>query len=275
MGIGVGDGVQTREVAVEAAPPLPAEWVARVRAAWGGAVVVVCLLMLGSSWTTGLRPSTPETLRSDIGSGSVTQWYAASSLDKGPLGVARAEQSGTSSGPSDPFVVEDGTGVAPEGYPDGGILVWRTWRESGWSVTGPGGAVSAQMSAGAAEESTALVRQLREAQVPMKPFAYPDRPPLDWAYAVGGFLLLLGLIVGPATRVGTKWFWFWLLVGTPLGIGAIAYAVTELVGLRRRPDRPASSRLRGLRGFAASVVISLALGVVAELLRSRGVPLPL
>ena len=275
MSIDVGDGVGTRGVAVEAAPPPPAEWVTRVRAAWGGAVVVVCLLVLGSSWTAGLQPSTLETLRSDIASGAVVQWYAASSLDKGPLDVARAEQSGTSSGSADQPSVEDDSVMVPEGFPVGGILVWRTWGQSGWSVAGPGSAVSAPMSAQATDESTALVRQLREAQVPMKPFEFSDRAPLELVAALGGVVLLLSLVAGPATRVGTKWFWFWLLVGTPLGVGAIAYAVTELIGLRRRPDRPSASRRTGIVGFAAAIVLSLAVAAASQLLRSQGVPIPL
>ena len=88
-------------------------------------------------------------------------------------------------------------------------------------------------------------------------------------------MLRLPPVAGPATRVGTKWFWFWLLVGTPLGVGAIAYAVTELIGLRRRPDRPSASRRTGIVGFAAAIVLSLAVAAASQLLRSQGVPIPL
>ena len=57
MSIGAGDGVETVEAAVGAEPRREEQWSARVLAAFGGAVVVVCLLVLGSAWSTGLRPS--------------------------------------------------------------------------------------------------------------------------------------------------------------------------------------------------------------------------
>lgn len=268
----------TAEVTAREAGPLPTRephWSVRVTAALGGAVVVVCLMVLGSAWTTGLRASTFAELRSDIASGNVVQWYVASSVEKETRDFARAVQAGMSNGDTDSSGPEDGTGVAPEGFPDGGILVWRTWGGSGWSVAGPDGLSSSSMSAEASEETVLLVRQLREAQVPMRPFSFSDRTPLEIVYAVGAVLLLGRLVLGPATRVGTKWFWFWLVVGTPLQIGAIAYAVTELVGLRRRPDRPLDRRARGLVGFAGGIVIALAVALTAELLRSRGVGIPL
>jgi len=275
MNIRVGDGIVTPEVAAAEASQRSPEWPARVVAAFGGAVIVVCLMVLAAGWSTGLRPSTFETLRADISSGSVMEWYAASSLDKGAMDFARAEQAGESGG-SDGFLEDDsGTFVPPEGFPDGGLIVWRSWGETGWSVAGPGGAVAAVTSAGATEESVALVRQLRAAQVPMKPFEFTDSSTLDWVYGAGALLVLARLALGPATRLGTKWFWLWLLVGTPLALGAIAYAVTELVGLRRRPDPPANKRFKGLWGFVAAILISLAVGAASHFLRSRGVPLPL
>ena len=99
MSIEVGDRHVGQEVVVADASSRDGHWSARVVAAFGGAVIVGCLMVLGAGWTSGLRGSSLETLRSDISSGSVTQWYAASSLDKGPMGIARAEQAGTSGGP--------------------------------------------------------------------------------------------------------------------------------------------------------------------------------
>lgn len=275
MSIGAGDGVETAEAAVRAEPSREEQWSVRVLAAFGGAVVVVCLLVLGSAWSTGLRPSTLETLRSDIATGSVRQWYVASSLDKGVMDFARAEQAGESGGSGDASESDDGSFATPEGFPDGGLLVWRTWGQKGWSVAGPHGTVSAVMSAPATEESTALVRQLREAEVPMKPLEFSDRSTLEIIYVAGGVLVLARLVLGPPPRVGTKWFWFWLLAGSPLGLAAIAYAVTELVGLRRRPDPPLDRRHRGIVGFAGAILLSIAVGSLLALLRSRGVPVPL
>ncbi|WP_156996613.1 hypothetical protein [Knoellia aerolata] len=271
MSIGVGQGPVAREGVATAGA---STWPARVLAACGGGVVVVCLLMWVAAWSDGLRPSSFERLRSDIAAGSVVQWYAASSLDTGPLDVARAEQAGMSDGVGSQ-VSEDADVAAPEGYPDGGILVWRTWGQTGWSVAGPDDAVSPEMSADATGESTALVRQLREAGVAMRPFGHTDSSVLDGVFGLGGVALLGRLVLGPATRVGTKWFWFWLLVGAPLALGAVAYAVTELVGLRRRRGRSPGSRLTGIVGFAGGILLSLAVGVALEVLTSWGVPVPL
>ncbi|MFW5471240.1 hypothetical protein ACOCJ4_14490 [Knoellia sp. CPCC 206435] len=275
MSFEVGD---TTEVGAREAGPLAAReehWSMRVTAALGGVVVVVCLMVLGSAWTSGLRPSTLDDLRSDIASGAVVQWYVASSVEREPRDFARAVQAGMSNGDTDSSGAEGGTGVAPEEFPNGGILVWRTWGGRGWSVAGPDGLASSSMSAEATEETVLLVRQLREAQVPMRPFSFSDTTPLEVVYAVGAVLLLGRLVLGPSTRVGTKWFWFWLVATTPLQIGAIAYAVTELVGLRRQPDRPLDRRAKGLVGFVGGIVIALAVALIAELLRSRGVGIPL
>ena len=268
----------TAEVADREAGPLSSReehWSGRVAAALGGAVVIVCLMVLGSAWTTGLRPSTLDDLRSDLASGAVVQWYVASSVEREPRDFARAVQAGMSNEGTDSAGAEEGSVAAPEGFPDGGILVWRTRGGSGWSVAGPDGFSTSSMSAGATEETVLLVRQLREAQVPMRPFSFSDTTPLEVVYAVGAVLLLGRLVLGPSTRVGTKWFWFWLVATTPLQIGAIAYAVTELVGLRRRPDRPLDRRAKGLVGFVGGIVIALAVGLTTELLRSRGIAIPL
>jgi hypothetical protein len=55
----------------------------------------------------------------------------------------------------------------------------------------------------------------------------------------------------------------------------MAYAVTELVGLRRRPDPPLDRRLKGIVGFAGAILLRLGVAATAALLRSRGVPIPL
>lgn len=290
MSTGVGDQVEASGEATAPVRGPESPWPGRVQAAFGGAAVLVWLLVLGSAWSTGLRPSTFDALRSDLATGSVTQWYAASALDKGILDLAHAEQAGLAGGAGEPGwssatadpdgltgpadSVEGQEFVTPEGFPDGGLLVWRTYGRPGWSVASPTGSVHPAVSAGPTEESTALVRQLREAEVPMKPFEFTDRSPLELVYLAGGVLLFARWLFGPAPRVGTKWFWFWLFIGTPLALGAVAYAVTELIGLRRRPDRPLDRRFRGIFGFLASVLVALAVGLAAQLLRSRGVPLP-
>ncbi|MGG5257667.1 hypothetical protein [Phycicoccus avicenniae] len=107
-----------------------------------------------------------------------------------------------------------------------------------------------------------LVARLREAGVP----AALSRPALDEltappsdvaalpALGLGG-LFLAGILVGPAPRRGTRWFWFWQAWVT-LGVGVLAYAVLELL----RPAAVGSvTRQRGWVGFVAAVGASLVL----------------
>lgn len=251
----------------------PGDWGQRVGVAFGGAVVAVIALVLLSSWSSGLRPSTFESLRADLRDGSVQQWYAAESFESAPLGLLSAPTS-TLRGEGDETL--DGVFQPPVGDPVGGLLVWRTWGSPGWQVASQSGVTGAGDGdrEPASEESTALVAQLRAAQVPMKPFEFSGTT-LTGPLALGGLVVLIGLVTGGAPRVGTRWFWLWVMLIVPVGLGFAAYAVVELVGLRRRPDRPLDRRRSGLVGLVGAIVLSLVMGAVAGFLRSRGVPLPI
>ena len=271
MTVGVGD-----DVASSATPKVPARswnaWQQRLVVAFGGAVVAVVIMVLMASWSTGLRPSTFDQLRADLADGTVQQWYAAERFESGPLDLRQAP---TSTVRGDLDEVSEGVFLPPKGEPLGGILVWRTWGSPGWHVASQAGVVNAgdEYQEAATEESTALVAQLRAAQVPMKPYEYSDGGPFKGVLLVGGLAVLVVLVAGPAPRLGTRWFWFWVLVNVPLGLGAVAYAVLELIGVRRRRDAPRRRRLTGVHGFVGAIVVGIALGGLASLLRSWGVPL--
>lgn len=260
---GVGNEVAPYAVTPEVVRESPA-WHARFLAAFGGAVVIVWFLVVGAAWQGGLRASDFGTLRNDLSNGTVREWYVAQEFEEGPLGVLRAPVE---------MVPDDSATVDPHG----GIIVWRTWGATGWQAAAPIPVhqASENFSAIAAEESTALVHQLRSARVPMKPYEWGARSPLDWVYQLGAIVLLGRLIFGPVTRLGTKWFWFWAIVIGPVGLGAIAYAVTELIGFRRRPDVPLTKRWRGGWGFLLAVAVAFLVSGLLSWLRSRGVPIPL
>lgn len=58
-------------------------------------------------------------------------------------------------------------------------------------------------------------------------------------------------------RVGSRWFWVWL-AAVPLGVGSLAYAVTELVHEPRdRGDR----KLRGIVGLMAALAATAAISL--------------
>ncbi|CAN7307191.1 hypothetical protein [Knoellia sp. LjRoot47] len=249
-------------------------WRERLVVALGGAVVAVVAVLLVMSWSTGLRASTFQQLQSDIADGSVQQWYAAERFESGPLDVRQAPAS-TVRGDLDEG--SEGVYLPPAGDPLGGILVWRTWGEPGWRVASESGVSNAADGdqEAATEVSTALVGQLRAAQVPMKPYEFSDGGWVSGAVTFGGLALFVFLVAGPSPRVGTRWFWFWVVLTLPAASGVVAYAVLELIGLRRRPDRPLDRRISGLRGFLGSILVSMVVLAVAHTLRDNGVPLPL
>jgi hypothetical protein len=273
MTVGRGD-VEAEGRPAQALLRASTPWTQRLPAALGGAVVATIAALLVVGWSTGLRPSTFEQLRADLTDGSVQQWYAAEGLESGPLDLASAPSS-TVRGELEQ--AQEGEFLPPKGDPLGGILVWRTWGSPGWHVAAQSDLsfVGDDHREPASEESAELVAQLRAAQVPMKPYEFSQGPPFKGIAVVGALLVLVLLVSGPAPRVGTRWFWFWVLVNTPAALGFVAYAVLELVGIRRRPDPPPDRRLSGVVGFIGALLASLALGFLADLLRSHGVPLPL
>lgn len=271
MTVGVGDDVAATATLEQ--PRAGRGWHSRFIVAF----VAVTLMLLGSVWSDGLRASTFEELRVDVASGSVQEWYAADSLSKGDFETLKANQST----PQDVVVDENGvthsTPMDGSGELAGGILVWRTQGHVGWKVAAADADLRSADGFGteATPESKALVKQLRDGGVTMRPFDFGAPSGLGQIASFGGVLVFIVLVSGPAPRVGTRWFWFWLMLNGPLALGFIAYAVMELIGFRRRPDPPLTKRLSGWVGFIGAFVLSLALAGVAEFLRSRGVPLPL
>ena len=271
MTTGVGE-VAAGAAARDARPA--GDWRERLVVALGGAVVAVVAVLLVLAWSTGLRESTFEQLRADLGDGTVQQWYAAEGLEAGPLDLVTASTS-TVRGDLDEAV--DDAYLPPKGDPLGGILVWRTWGDPGWNVASESGVANRDdgYRETATEASTALVGQLRAAKVPMKPFEFSDGGWVRGAVVVGGLALVVLLVAGPAPRAGNRWFWFWTMLTIPVGLGFVAYAVVELIGIRRRPDPPLTKRWSGPLGFFGSILVAFLFGVIAQVARSRGVPVPL
>lgn len=272
MTVGVGDDVA--RAATPEQPRADTGWHSRFVVALGGAVLVVAFLLLSHAWTEGLRGSSFAELRSDIASGTVREWYVAESLSKGDFDFLEAHQ-----GPLQVTEVTDEgsfTSSDANGEPAGGILVWRTWGVSGWQVAASDsemGSVGA-MDVAANEGSKALVADLREAGVSMRPYDFGNAT-LQNVAAFGALVVFAGLLFGAAPRVGTRWFWFWLFLNGPLALGFIAYAVMEMIGFRRRPDPPLNKRLSGIIGLAGAILLTFAVSAGADFLRQHGLPLPL
>lgn len=204
MTVGVGGDVA--QAATLEQPRVDGDWHSRFLAAFGGAVVVVCLIMLSSSWSQGLRPATFDDLRQDLGQGGVQEWYAADTLVTGDLDFLEAHQSSVHSEVvSDEGVVTSSStsSTGTVGDPTGGILVWRSWG-SGWKVAAADSDLrsTAGMGAEAGPESSALVGELRRAGVAMRPFDDGQTPTWENLARAGGLVVLLGLIAGAARAWG-------------------------------------------------------------------------
>ena len=88
-----------------------------------------------------------------------------------------------------------------------------------------------------------------------------------WSPLLAGFALILGftflgvLIAGPAPVLGTRWFWFWVVVITPYALGLLFWV------LRDRPWAPAElpagkERDGGVLGVVAGLLSSFVITVL-------------
>lgn len=78
------------------------------------------------------------------------------------------------------------------------------------------------------------------------------------AATLGAVLVALGVLFYRRPTSGTRWYWFWLVVGVPGGLGWLAYAWRELLVPRSRVRREG-----GAVGFLTMLVGSFVLGLLA------------
>ena len=114
--------------------------------------------------------------------------------------------------------------------------------------------------------------------------AYESRRPTDpptgavqTGLLIAGSVLFLWALVSAADPVtGTKWFWFWLVTGVPLGLGLLWWLARERPWSSRAPVR--EKRLNGWTGFGlgllGALVVSLAVWGLHRLLGDGLVPVP-
>ncbi|SCG36192.1 hypothetical protein GA0070614_0253 [Micromonospora coxensis] len=79
-----------------------------------------------------------------------------------------------------------------------------------------------------------------------------------------GLVWLVALVTGPPPRHGTRWFWFWLGLLPPFGLGVLAWLYAECW----RPPTGRIDRHSGLLGLAWGFAVGLVLSVVTIGLRA-------
>jgi hypothetical protein len=255
----------------------------------GGALVMLWLLTAGSGWSSGILPSTMTQLARDTQDHAVVAYFVTDQLEDrhgffstaSPAGLGPVDDTGTGTNPAgDP----NGTTTTPSSGPDGippaaqlrgGIVVWKTfggqWQAAASGYPIDSGIGSANVPASA--ESRSAAQALDAAGV--RRLVWSDEVGgLPWAPGLLGFVTLLFVVFGPTPRTGTRWFWFWVMQA-PLGVGMLAYAVDERIGLGARMDRPLAQRRRGPLGVALLIGGGLLYGALVSWFRSRGWAWPL
>ncbi len=77
------------------------------------------------------------------------------------------------------------------------------------------------------------------------------------ASMLAGFLGALAMLLTRRPERGTRWYWFWLLLLVPAGLGWAAYAWREY--LARDAGQPRPSRESGWSGFFYAILLAIAL----------------
>lgn len=249
-----------------------------VRRRWS--LLLSALLLLGwaahalASWLGGYQTVPFATLQHELATGTVTGYVVVQ--DEPRLGdvrwwdVIRPEPA--------PLPWPPGPGgtqsVADEPVLPSGTEVVYTVRDDRPRVAVPSyglyGPPQRSWSDATAEETEWVRTELLTSDVPRGTQALDLGRTGAVALVLGPALILgvlLHLLLGPAPRHGTRWFWFWLL-GLPGGIGIVGYAVWEVAGLREHRAPDPGLRSDGVYGVVVLVLGGMLAGVSTMILLS-------
>ncbi|MEV4482113.1 hypothetical protein [Micromonospora coxensis] len=204
-------------------------------------LLVGWLLWAVSAWWASPRPVDATWLDRDLAAGRVVGWERAQGwIDDGVflggLAQARTDRQGT-------------------------MIVWTTPAGQTRAVdlaadgTGPGSPL---------DRYTARLTAIRA------PGGDPGAPARVLSVAVPGLAVAVGLawlvalVSGAPPRHGTRWFWFWLGLLPPFGLGVLAWLYVECW----RPPTGRVDRHSGLLGLAWGFAVGLVLSVLTIGLRS-------
>jgi hypothetical protein len=225
----------------------------RPKISWWQVLRVVLVLgwvaWAGVTWWAAPRESTAEQVRADIAAGRLTYYEWGDGW--------RNEGGLVSPFPAD---LQESGGPGP-------ILLWHTTdgRRHHTTVDEP------TTGDNSIPEANALDQQLLadEARRPADP---PVGAIQAGLFIAGSLLFLWALVSAPDPATGTKWFWFWLVSGVPLGLGLLWWLARE------RPWRPQTqprfgppgrdNRLKWWAGIGVSILLGFAISLALIGLRS-------
>jgi hypothetical protein len=224
--------------------------VGRPKVSWWQVLRVV--LVLGwvawacVTWWMAPRESTPEQARADIAAGRLTYYEWGDGWQHDGRGVVSPFPAGLEAwgGPGPTLLWHTTDGRRHFATVDNPSVGGEPASEDGTLLSGP--------------EANALDRELQ---------AYESRRPVDppvgaiqaGLLIAGGVLFLWALVSATDPVTGTKWFWFWLVSGVPLGLGLLWWLARERPwSPRAEPRTDALGEPRPLKWWAGMGIAILA-----------------
>jgi hypothetical protein len=218
-------------------------------------VVAIWIVAAAAAWWTAPRIATVDHLRADIAAGRVVSY-----------------QWGDSWSGTNPRELFRGPDLESRGTL-GPYFVWRTaddrvhWTDTSSfgpdtePAAGPAGRPQ-YAGAGAATIGQELAAaHLDDRQGSIEPFKIL----VDGGSLVLGLGMLIVLVFGPAPVRGTKWYWFWIVNGMPLGLGVLLWTFFDRPWAAAEPPiGPGGvprARHRWWEGLLIGILGSLAVGV--------------
>ena len=211
---------------------------------------VLLLAWLGTvaaAWWVAPQPAGRAEARADIAAGRVTayQWADLHETEvDGPWTRLRLFSDSGTAGP---------------------LFVWRTpdlrmhvADAENYDQVNLTGTVDATRYAG--EGTTGIAQDLLAAGVRAQPGRLDTLDRVSYRAGVAvAFAALVLLIVGPAPALGTRWFWGWMILLVPYGLGMVFWL------FRDRPwatvERPAVLRDRGWLGLVLALLLATLINV--------------
>ncbi|WP_412735141.1 hypothetical protein [Krasilnikovia sp. MM14-A1259] len=223
------------------------------------AVVLLWLLAAATAWWTAPRQQSYEQATAAVTAGRVTAYQWGDHWDDGSAQRWFGDYSLQSSGTPGP------------------IFAWRT-PDARWHWTDTGGVVVPVDATDAADDqqyagpgAAALTRELKAAGLDDADSDVVLPTAVVAIATVLGLLLLGVLIAGPAPRLGTRWYWFWVITVVPYGLGLLVWVAREhpwsrSAAVELAPDGT-PRRDRGFLGLGVGLLSALVISVAVVLLR--------
>lgn len=212
------------------------------------ALVLLWLVTAIAAWWTTPREQSYEKARADAAAGRVTafQWGDQwNSTDAGRwFGTSGLRQSSSQLGPFFAWKTSDGRSYWTDTTTFRQVEVHIDYDD----YSGPGAA--------------GIVQQLRAAGIEQRGGALPQGSSIATGMTFLLAVVILGVVIaGPPPRRGTRWFWFWLIYITPLGLGLLFWLVREHPWARSAPHAAPSGdgerRDRGTLGLAIGLILTI------------------